>query len=223
MTGRRALITGASRGIGAAIAAWFQTAGAKVLAPTRSEMDLLRNASIDKYLAGLREPVEILVNNAGINPLGGCTELRAEELQEVLQVNLAAAVRLIAGLVPGMKARGYGRIVNLSSIFGGAVAKERRVAYSASKAGISGLTKALAVELASSGILVNAVAPGFVNTDLTRQNNTPKGLEEIQKAIPLERLAEPAEIAEVVAFLCSRKNSYLTGQTLFVDGGFTCR
>ncbi len=223
MNGRRALVTGASRGIGAAIAARFREAGAEVLTPSRSELDLLSNESIRAYLAALREPVEIVVNNAGINPLAGSTEVRDRDLHQVLQVNLVAPIHLIAGVVPGMKARHYGRIVNISSIFGGAVAKERRLAYSASKAAIVGLTKALAVELASSEILVNAVAPGYVNTELTRQNNSPRDLELIQQTIPLQRLAEAEEIAEVVAFLCSRKNSYITGQTLFVDGGFTCR
>ncbi len=193
------------------------------MAPSRKELDLRSNASIDAYLAALSVPVEIVVNNAGINPLAAVTEVRACDLDEVLQVNVVAPLRLIAGLVPAMKAHGYGRIVNISSIFGATVAKEHRVAYSASKAGIVGLTRALAVELASAGILVNAVAPGYVATELTRQNNTPQELEEIRKTIPLERLAEAREIAEVVAFLCSERNSYLTGQTVIVDGGFTCR
>lgn len=223
MKGRRALVTGASRGIGAAIAAKLREEGAEVLAPPRGELDLSNNSSIDGYLAALRQPVDIVVNNAGINPLGGITEVCACDLQAVLQVNLVAALRLVAGLAPRMKTRRYGRVVNLSSIFGGAVAKERRVAYSASKAGIVGLTKSLAVELAPFGILVNAVAPGYVNTELTRQNNPPRELEQIQRTIPVQRLAEAAEIAEVVAFLCSSKNSYMTGQTLFLDGGFTCR
>ncbi len=223
MKGQRALVTGASRGVGAAIAARLREAGADVLTPTRSELDLLCNRSIDSYLAALREPVAIVVNNAGINPLAGSTEVRDADLQEVLQVNLVAPIRLIAGLVPGMKARRYGRIVNISSIFGGAVAKERRIAYTASKAAIVGLTKALALELAPYGILVNAVAPGYVNTRLTRQNNTPEELEQIQATIPLRRLAEAEEIAEAVAFLCSERNSYITGQALLVDGGFTCQ
>ena len=140
----------------------------------------------------------------------------------MLQVNLVAPLRLIRGLAPGMVARGYGRIVNLSSIWG-QVSRPRRVTYALTKSGLNGLTRTLAVELAAHNVLVNAVAPGYVNTELTRQNNSPQEIDAICQTIPARRLAEPAEIAEVVAFLCSEKNSYITGQTIVVDGGFTCQ
>jgi 3-oxoacyl-[acyl-carrier protein] reductase len=120
-----------------------------------------------------------------------------------------------------MMERRYGRIVNISSIWS-VVSKPRRITYSASKSGLNGLTRTLAVELAPHNILVNAVAPGFVLTEMTRQNNTEADLDAICRTIPAQRLAQPEEIAEVVAFLCSEANSYLTGQTLLVDGGFTC-
>jgi 3-oxoacyl-[acyl-carrier protein] reductase len=102
------------------------------------------------------------------------------------------------------------------------VGKTGRASYAMSKAGINGMTRSTAVELAPFGILVNAVAPGYVLTDLTRQNNSEAELREICKGIPLQRLAEPAEIADVVAFLSSDRNSYITGQTIVVDGGYTC-
>jgi 3-oxoacyl-[acyl-carrier protein] reductase len=121
-----------------------------------------------------------------------------------------------------MAQRGYGRIVNISSIWSG-VAKPRRFVYATTKAGINGMTRALAVELASAGVLVNALAPGFVDTELTRQNNSAEAILLIAASIPVGRLAEPREIAEVAAFLCSQRNGYLTGQTIFVDGGFTCQ
>jgi 3-oxoacyl-[acyl-carrier protein] reductase len=220
--GRTALITGAARGIGNAIAELFRERGAIVLAPNRQELDLSRNDSIDSYCSRLDLPVDILVNNAGINPLASAEEFSDEDLAETLQVNLVAPMRLIRALTPEMARRNYGRIVNISSIWSG-VAKPRRFVYAATKAGVNGMTRALAVELASSGVLVNSVAPGYVNTELTRRNNSSEVILQLAAAIPVNRLAEPKEIAEVVAFLCSQHNSYLTGQTIFVDGGFTCQ
>ena len=222
MTGRTALITGAARGIGYAIAELFRTRGVNVLTPTRQEMDLMKNDAIDCYCAGIHGPIDILVNNAGINPLATACEFTDADLAATLQINLAAPMRLIRALSPGMAQRGYGRIVNISSIWS-EVAKPRRFVYTTTKSGINGMTRALAVEMAGTGVLVNAVAPGFVNTDLTRQNNSAEELRRIADSIPAGRLANPSEIAELVAFLCSGKNSYVTGQTIFADGGFTCQ
>jgi NAD(P)-dependent dehydrogenase (short-subunit alcohol dehydrogenase family) len=215
------MVTGASRGIGAAVAARLALDGFSVLAPSRQELDLASEASIDLWLARLETPVDVLVNNAGLNFLGRAAEISNSKMSEMLGVNLVAPLRLSAAIASGMKERRTGRIVNLASIWA-LVSRERRVAYSAAKAGLVGLTRALAVELAPAGILVNAVAPGYVNTDMTRRNNSPEEIEAIHKQIPLGRMAEPGEIAEVVAFLCSEKNTYLTGQLITVDGGFTC-
>ena len=222
MKGRTALVTGGSRSIGATIVSRLEQAGATVLTPTRHELDLLSNSSIDNYLSTLKQPVDILVNNAGINRLASSDELTDADLQDMLQVNLIAPTRLIKGLAPAMKAQRYGRVVNLSSIFS-LVSKVRRIPYTTAKAGLNGMTQAMAVELAPFNILVNAVAPGFINTALTRQNNSEAEIEAIRKTIPMQRLAEPEEIAELVAFLCSEKNSYLTGQIIVADGGFICQ
>ena len=222
MNGRTALITGSARGIGSAVAQLFKEQGAMILVPTRTELDLLSNDSIDRYCSELEQPVDIIVNNAGINPLGSAAEFSDTDLAETLQVNLVAPMRLVRALSPQMAQRGYGRIVNISSIWSG-VAKPRRFVYATTKAGVNGMTRALAVELAASGVLVNAVAPGFTNTELTQQNNSAEAICQIAATIPAGRLAEPREIAQVVAFLCSQNNSYLTGQTIFVDGGFTCQ
>ena len=222
VTTQIALITGASRGIGAAIAEKFKSEGIRVLTPHRDKLDLASSLSIDQFLSTVEEPIDTIVNNAGINRLGESSEFTMDEFQEVLQINLLAPFRLIQGLVKGMKARRYGRIVNISSIWS-MLSKKRRVTYSVSKSGINGLTRALAIELAPYNILVNAVAPGYVNTELTKKNNTEAELREIIKNIPLQRLAEPSEIAELVAFLCSPKNTYITGQVLPIDGGYLCR
>lgn len=220
--GRTALITGASRGIGAAIAARLQNEGLQILSPPSKALDLSSTVSIDTYLSQLTDPIDILVNNAGINRLGSIDEISSKDFEEVIQINLLGHFRLTQGLVKGMKARRYGRIVNISSIWS-LVSRERRVTYSAAKSGINGLTRALALELAPYHIMVNAVAPGYINTELTKKNNTPEALERIAAEIPLGRLGEPSEIAECVAFLCSPKNSYMTGQVIVVDGGYLCR
>jgi NAD(P)-dependent dehydrogenase (short-subunit alcohol dehydrogenase family) len=220
--GRVALVTGASRGIGKAIAEALAKGGATVIAPGRGEMDLAEPASVEGYVSGLREPVDILVNDAGINRLGGLEDFADKDLWDTVRVNLVAPIQLIRAVARGMAGRRYGRIVNISSIWGH-VARERRLAYTATKAAVNGLTRALAVELGPYNVLVNAVAPGYVNTDLTRRNNPPGALAEITRQIPMGRLAEPEEIAGTVAFLCSGANSYITGQVLAVDGGFLCR
>lgn len=219
--GRIALVTGAARGIGLEIASRLREAGMKVLSPARSEMDLLSNESVDGYLSMLEQPIDILVNNAGINPLGGGVEIADSDIENALKVNLVSPMRLMRAVLPGMIKRNYGRIVNISSIWG-SVSKAGRVVYSASKAGLNGVTRTIAVEAAMHNVLVNAVAPGFVNTELTRRNIKEKELRDIVGSIPIGRLAEPSEIAETVAFLCSERNSYITGQTIVVDGGYTC-
>ncbi len=217
----RALVTGSSRGIGAEIAAVLKANKVEVLTPGRSELDLADDRSVDRYLAGLKDGIDILINNAGINPLAAAAELSDQAIDETLRINLVSPLRLVRGLLPGMIKKRYGRIVNISSIWS-AVSKPKRTIYSVSKAGINAMTRSLAVELAPHNILVNAVAPGFVDTELTRQNNPPQELEKIRSGIPLGRLAGPKEIAELVWFLCSEKNSYVTGQTIIVDGGYTC-
>jgi 3-oxoacyl-[acyl-carrier protein] reductase len=120
-----------------------------------------------------------------------------------------------------MAARGWGRILNLSTIFS-VVTKERRAAYAMTKSALNALTRSVAVEFGPAGVLVNALAPGYVDTALTRQNNSPAALEAICATIPLRRLAAPAELARIAAFLVSDENSYLTGQTIVADGGFIC-
>lgn len=220
MKNKTALVTGASRGIGAQIATRFRHEGAMVLTPSREELDLSSNQSIDKYLSELDESVDIIVNNAGIQKIGSIESLSSQDFHEILQVNLVAPFKLISFLSQKMKNKKYGRIVNISSIWG-TVAKEGRVIYSASKAGLDGLTRSLALELAPYNILVNAVAPGYVMTDMTTRNNTEEELIKIKSIIPLKRFVQSGEIAEYVSFFCSQKNTYVTGQTIIVDGGFT--
>ena len=222
MKGRVALITGASKGIGKEIAELFKFSGAKVLTPSHSELDLASNSSVESYASSLTGTIDILVNNAGINLLAELDELDQEVLKKTLQINLVAPLILTKLLAEKMKSNRYGRIVNISSIWS-VVAKEGRLAYTASKSALNGATRTLAVELGEHGILVNTIAPGYVNTELTSQNNSSEQLRLIRNNIPLKRLAEPNEIAQIAAFLCSEKNSYMTGQVLVADGGYVCR
>jgi len=220
--GRTVLITGGARGIGAAIAARLHATGHTVVAPPREELDLAVPESVDGYLARQRGvAIDILVNNAGINILRPIAEIDDATWATMLQVNLTSALRLTQGIAPAMAARGWGRILNVASIFA-VVTRERRGAYSMTKAALAALTRTAAVEYGPGGVLVNALAPGYVDTELTRRNNPPEAIAAIESGIPLRRMAQATELAEVAAFLVSDANSYLTGQTIIVDGGFTC-
>ena len=221
MTTRTALITGSTGGIGKSLVSSLQE-NVNVISPTRKELDLSSNSSIDDYISSLDVPIDIIVNCAGIHKAGNCEDLTTHDFQNILQINLIAPFQLISGLVNGMKKRKYGRILNISSIWS-IVSKEKRSIYSASKSGLDGLTRTLALELAPFNILVNSIAPGYVNTNMIHQYNSKKELEKIKEMIPLNRFAEPDEIAELVKFLSSEKNSYITGQIIPIDGGYVLR
>jgi NAD(P)-dependent dehydrogenase (short-subunit alcohol dehydrogenase family) len=219
---RTAFVTGGARGIGAAIVAELATRGYRVVAPSRTELDLASPTSLENYLAAHHDlAVDVLINNAGINVLQLLPEVEFPTWQAMLQTNLTAALRLTQAFAPAMAARGWGRVLNLSTVFS-LVTKERRAAYSMTKAALNALTRSAAVEFGPSGVLVNSLAPGYVDTALTRQNNTPEALAAITATLPLRRMAQPAELAKAAAFLVSEENTYLTGQTIIVDGGFTC-
>ena len=163
--------------------------------------------------------ISVCINNAGINKISEIDEIDTDDLREILEINLLAPIVITAKISKIMKHNQYGRIVNVSSIFG-ISSKIGRSSYSASKAGLIGQTKTAALELAGDNILANAVCPGFTRTDLTEQTLGDEGIREISKTIPLGRLAEPHEIASAILFLASGLNTYITGQTLIVDGGY---
>lgn len=217
----KVLITGSSRGIGKAIAQKFVSEGYEVLTPSREEMNLLDSKSIERYVREHKnDSIDIIVNNAGINDVNEIQNITDDEIERMISTNLVAPIKVCRGLVNGMKKKKYGRIVNIGSIWA-VVSKSGRCVYSATKNGVHGITNTLAVELAKDNILVNTVCPGFTLTELTEKNNTPDELAAISTEIPMQRMAKPAEIAEVVFFLCSEKNTYLTGQKITVDGGYS--
>jgi NAD(P)-dependent dehydrogenase (short-subunit alcohol dehydrogenase family) len=219
---RRAFVTGGSRGIGAALAGELSRQGFEVWSPGRAELDLSDPSSIDRFTRAHAGSVDVLVNNAGINFLKALPELDAATWEQMRQVNVAAPLRLIQWVTPFMRAQKWGRILNISSIFS-LVTRERRGAYSMTKAALNALTRSAAVELGPDGILVNALCPGYVETEMTSRNNSPAELEKIRETIPLRRLALPEELARVAGFLCSEQNNYITGQAVVADGGFTCQ
>ena len=219
---KKVLITGGSRGIGKSISELFKIRGWVVLAPTRNEMNLCDSHSIDNYCASISGPIDAIINNAGINNIAKLDELCNEMFEEMLQVNLKAPVQIVKCLQGKLKENSIAHIVNVSSIWG-FVSKPGRLGYAAAKTGIIGVTRTMALELGKDNILVNAVAPGFVNTELTKKNNTPQQIEEIEAMLPLRRMAEPEEIARFIYFLASDENTFITGQTILIDGGYTCQ
>ena len=232
---RRTLVTGGTRGIGAAIAQTLVEAGYEVLVTGTSAddgraprgcayqgCDFSKPGSLEAFANDLAtREVEILVNNAGINKVGPLDQYDLKDFAKVQQVNVTAPFVLCRAVIPGMRRRKFGRIVNIASIFS-LVSKAGRLAYSTSKFGVFGLTRALALEVAADNVLVNCLSPGFVETEMTRRTLGEHGVKEIVPRIPLGRLAQPQEIARYVRFLVSEDNTYMTGQNIVVDGGFTC-
>lgn len=220
---KQVFITGASRGIGRKIREMFEKNGAVVTAPGRDRMDLLSKESIRDYIRceGCPAP-DIFVHCAGVNRLAGIEEVTDEILDEVFRVNYYAPVELLSQFVSGMKEKGGGHIILISSLYA-VVSKERRIAYSSSKNALTGLAKSLALELAPYNIMVNMVAPGYVMTDMTRRNLDAEEQRHIRENIPTGRFQTEEEIASMVLYLCSDWNRSITGQLVAVDGGFLCR
>ena len=222
MKRKTALITGSSRGIGKSIKESLSKDGIAIINPSRDILDLSSPKSIDEFLSQLTTHIDIVINNAGILKVGQHDEISTDDFHEVFQVNVVAPFKLISGLVEGMKHQKFGRIVNISSIWG-QKSKEGRTLYSSSKAALDALTRSLAIEFAAYNILINSVAPGYIETDMLKQYNTEKELLKIKDTIPMKRFGKKIEIAELVKFLCSENNSYITGQILTIDGGYVCK
>ena len=161
-----------------------------------------------------------IVNNAGVNKIDTITEISVDDWDWINAVNMRGPFLLTQAVSEDMKKQNSGKIINIASIFS-VISKVKRAAYSATKWGLIGFTKAVALELAPFNIQVNAVSPGFVDTDLTRKILGLENMKQLEETIPQGRLAQPEEIAKVVLFLCSDQNTYITGQNIVVDGGFT--
>ncbi|WP_407520192.1 3-oxoacyl-[acyl-carrier-protein] reductase [Methylobacterium oryzisoli] len=239
LTGRKALVTGATGGLGGAIARAFHAQGADVaISGTRREaLDALKaelggervhvveanladTAAVENLVPAAEAALgglDILVNNAGITRDNLFLRMKDEEWDSVIAVNLTAAFRLSRAAVKGMMRRRYGRIVNIGSVVG-STGNAGQGNYAAAKAGLVGLTKALAAEVASRKITVNCIAPGFIASPMTDALNE-KQREGILAAVPMGRLGEGAEVAAAAVYLASDEAGYVTGHTLHVNGG----
>ncbi|MNL91920.1 3-oxoacyl-[acyl-carrier-protein] reductase FabG [compost metagenome] len=236
--GKVVLVTGASRGIGRAIAESFVARGAKVIGTATSEsgaeaissylgangkgfaLNVVDAQSIDSVLASIRAEfgeIDILVNNAGITRDNLLMRMKDDEWQDILNTNLTSVFRLSKAVMRAMMKKRFGRIITIGSVVG-TMGNAGQANYAAAKAGLIGFSKSLAREVASRGITVNVVAPGFIETDMTRAL-TDDQRAGILSSVPANRLGDAKEIASAVAFLASDEAGYITGETLHVNGG----
>ncbi len=237
INGRVALVTGASRGIGQATAAWLKAMGADVFGTATSQkgadaisaslgegrglvLNVTDGEAIAEVISGIGKqasPVAILVNNAAITRDQLLMRLKDEEWDEVIDTNLRGVMRTTRACLRGMLKARFGRIINISSVVGYS-GNPGQANYAAAKAGVAGFTRSVAHEVGSRGITANVVAPGFIDTDMTRELDDAQR-ERLQSGIPLGRLGQVDDVAACVGFLASEASGYVTGQTLHVNGG----
>jgi NAD(P)-dependent dehydrogenase (short-subunit alcohol dehydrogenase family) len=247
LEGKVAVITGASRGLGRAMAVALGGAGVKLALVSRDRGKLEETAAeaakvgaeaaifqvdvtdedqvrkLENDVKGRFGAADILINNAGIAIRKTVVDYTLEEWHDVMDTNLTSVFLMCRSFVPHMRGRGYGRIINISSIMAH-ISLPLRGAYSASKAGVIGFTRALALELATDGISVVAISPGPFATEMTAPlRSSPEQLQQFNSSVPMQRWGEPDEIGKLALFLCSDGAGYITGTDIVIDGGWTAR
>lgn len=238
---KKILVTGGTNGIGASIASLFFQSGGIVYISGTNEKSFVAFKQIYpmvdakflmadfSYLDQIEKVTneigkiefDIVINNAGINKINTIDDINLEDWESVQDINVRAPFLISKAAVVGMRKKKWGRIINIASIFG-VVSKEKRLSYTTSKAALIGMTKAMALDLALDNILVNSVSPGFIDTELTRNILGTDGIKEMVSKVPMNKLGAPEDVANLVIFLASEKNSFMTGQNIILDGGFTC-
>jgi gluconate 5-dehydrogenase len=241
LDGRTVLITGATSGIGRAAATELAGAGARVVMAVRNterggqiaselgggaearKLDLTDLASVRAFADGWDGPIDILINNAGINRRGAIEDLSEEDFDAVMDTNVKGVFLACRAFLPKMRERGWGRVVNLASILG-TVGMAQRVPYASSKAAVANMTRVLGLEFATTGVTVNAIAPGPFATEMNRSLlDDPVKYKAFVEKIPMGRWGELHELAGAVVFLASNASSFVTGSILHVDGGWTAQ
>ncbi|TAK87950.1 MAG: SDR family oxidoreductase [Betaproteobacteria bacterium] len=216
---REVLVLGGRGDIGSAICAVFRERGDAVKAAGRNDLDLGSPSSIDAYFERGTRECDVLVHSAGLNNPKLFADLSDEEIADSLRVNVQGFLSVLKYVEASLRAR-KGRVLVISSLYG-FLARRGRLPYVLAKHALVGAVKTLAIEMAADGVLVNALSPGFILTKMTAKNNPPEVIKRFEAGIPLGRLGTPKEIAEVSYFLCSPANTYVTGQDIVVDGGFS--
>ena len=236
--GKSILITGGTHGIGKQLVKDFLKLNGKVICTTTNikklknkknlsfeHLDFNDHSSTRIFFNKIKKinKIDILINNAGINKIDTINKIQLEDWQKISNVNIQGPLFLTKEVSKIMLKKGKGgKIINISSIFG-VVSREKRSMYSTSKSALLGLTRASALDLSKHNVLVNSVSPGFVNTSLTRKILGKKGMKNIIKEIPIKRMATTKDISNLIIFLSSNYNSYITGQNFIIDGGVTCK
>jgi 3-oxoacyl-[acyl-carrier protein] reductase len=233
--GYNVVVTGASRGIGKSIADAYFKLGANVIGTSATKeisrknyriikSNFLNQNDLNYFIQELKKikSVDILINNAGINRINNISNVSDEDIHDLLEVNLISSIKISREVSKKMIKRRYGKIINISSIFG-VVSKNKRSIYSTTKFALNGFTKGLSLDLGKNNIQVNSICPGVVETELTKKILGNIGMKKIRSEIPLGRLAKVKEISNLVIFLTSEYCNYITGQNIIIDGGYTAK
>ena len=229
-TGKRILVTGGSKGIGKKLVKDFNECGGNVYWTSRSKVADLNHWPVDfsnyndtvEFLKWVKtENFDVLINNAGTNKIGPIEDYSIDDYENIINLNLTSCFKTTQAVIPHMKEKGWGRIINVTSI-SSEISMPLRSAYCSSKFGLVGLTKVSSVELAKHGILVNSVGPGVTETELTVDVLGREKMDQIASNVPIGRLATVDDISKTVLFMASDMNTYMVGQNIIVDGGYTC-